>query len=491
MQHNKTFRDKPVCSAGQEPIRLWRQRGRTSIQFLLCMAISLLLAFPVANAMEPISDSEMSNITGQALIMTSKTQGTGISSNTTFYKMGLDAALNLNVNMKKLQLGCGGINGPGCDINIDNFSLHGTPGVNGCSPSGGTANCDMTLTRPSITLAIQNDGSATARKMIGFMFSAENMTGQLTAGVNDGTENGINAMSGYFKIASGPGYAVTAADNIDVSHGELHVPICVTIFGGCVANGTAESSSGSIIVPGLGDPNNPKSGVAFVMPSFAYYGYRGFSGGNTEAKVNNIQATLPDISLTDPSICPAHCKNGGQGPVDLLATVWGINITEKAYMSGVIQNMKANFDLTEPLGYFHLIPIDSPAQLSFQSKAVLWPGQQAAYHSQRGWFMYIKNPIVIATQSSPLTTPIGTAVPIKSVENDNAIMSAVNDYFSTHKIEVSASSAIGGAFGADLQVPLGNLDFSSLSPTQLSLVGLPLGTSQTPPQNCYGNYTFC
>lgn len=78
-----------------------------------------------------LNDAELSKVSGQALMSLSyiapndsvnKMQGQGIG----FYKLGLEADLELNANIKKLQLGCGGVNGAGgCDIDIDNLSLSG------------------------------------------------------------------------------------------------------------------------------------------------------------------------------------------------------------------------------------------------------------------------------------------------------------------------------------------------------------------------------
>ncbi|MGB1221601.1 MAG: hypothetical protein ACPG43_08675, partial [Alcanivoracaceae bacterium] len=56
--------------------------------------------------------------------------GANSYSNFTFKRMGLDARLDVNMNIGKVQLGCGGINdalsgGPACDIDIDYLSLMG------------------------------------------------------------------------------------------------------------------------------------------------------------------------------------------------------------------------------------------------------------------------------------------------------------------------------------------------------------------------------
>ena len=90
-----------------------------------------------SDTLHSLSDSEMSATTGQSLFTLQYLApgDTGNSYNNTngnigFYKFGMEAELELNANIKKLQLGCGGVNGAGaCDIDIDNFSLSGNPGA--------------------------------------------------------------------------------------------------------------------------------------------------------------------------------------------------------------------------------------------------------------------------------------------------------------------------------------------------------------------------
>ena len=70
--------------------------------------------------MVELKDEQLADVTGQALLQMNKEFTNGY----TFYKAGLDAELRLNMNIDKLQLGCGGVNGTdGCDLDIDNFSL--------------------------------------------------------------------------------------------------------------------------------------------------------------------------------------------------------------------------------------------------------------------------------------------------------------------------------------------------------------------------------
>ena len=84
-----------------------------------------------AQGMVPLTDVQHSETTGQALMSlnyidpaATKNPMKGIVTNGQsnkigFYKLGMEAEIELNANIKNLQLGCGGVNGAGgCDIDI-------------------------------------------------------------------------------------------------------------------------------------------------------------------------------------------------------------------------------------------------------------------------------------------------------------------------------------------------------------------------------------
>lgn len=86
--------------------------------------------------LSPLDDDQMRGITGKGLIVSDKISGSGLANPNAystpfeFYRIGLDGELQLNLNVSKLQLGCGGINDhlsghAGCDIDIDYLSLMG------------------------------------------------------------------------------------------------------------------------------------------------------------------------------------------------------------------------------------------------------------------------------------------------------------------------------------------------------------------------------
>ncbi len=78
-----------------------------------------------------LADEELSAINGAALMNMSYTDPVLVNQqmvdeNIGFYKLSLDAVMDLNVNVKSLQLGCGGVNGSnGCDIDIRHLALSG------------------------------------------------------------------------------------------------------------------------------------------------------------------------------------------------------------------------------------------------------------------------------------------------------------------------------------------------------------------------------
>ena len=92
-----------------------------------------------ASTMTVLSEEQMSETVGQALMSLNYITPTdssnpmkgiltnGQSNKIGFYKLGMEAEIELNANIKNLQLGCGGVNGAGCDIDIKNLSLSGLP----------------------------------------------------------------------------------------------------------------------------------------------------------------------------------------------------------------------------------------------------------------------------------------------------------------------------------------------------------------------------
>ncbi len=99
---------------------------------IIAVAISFLSSNIFATeGLVGLNDAELSAINGTALMNMIYTHPILVNQQMTdenigFYKLSLDAVMDLNVNVKSLQLGCGGVNGSnGCDIDIRHLALSG------------------------------------------------------------------------------------------------------------------------------------------------------------------------------------------------------------------------------------------------------------------------------------------------------------------------------------------------------------------------------
>ena len=167
---------------------------------LLTAAGLCLTQAAFADRLTSLDDQQMSEVTGQALLNLNYVApgGSNPNGNMGFYRLGLEAQLELNANIKKLQLGCGGVKGTGCDIDIDNIAL---TGITSSTAQGAGVGTDFKLTNPFIEFAIQNPDSAATRTITGFRLGALSALGIMNIGSNvDLTtladDTGINSLSG-------------------------------------------------------------------------------------------------------------------------------------------------------------------------------------------------------------------------------------------------------------------------------------------------------
>lgn len=167
-------------------------------QKILCGLVSSLLGLSSVNAMTALDDQALSKVDGQALLGLTTTAGVDTQANMTFYRLNLDAQVSLNANIKKLQLGCGGTKGAGCDIDIDNIAL---TGITTSTAIGAGVGTDFILNNPFIEFAIDNAKSASTRSVAGFRLGALSALGIMSIGSNTdltslSDDKGINSLSG-------------------------------------------------------------------------------------------------------------------------------------------------------------------------------------------------------------------------------------------------------------------------------------------------------
>ena len=420
----------------------------------------LSLIFPVfyvtsmANAqniqtMQSLSDTELSDVNGQALLSLSniapndpsnKMSGQGIG----FYKLGLEADLELNANIKKLQLGCGGVNGAGgCDIDIDNLSLSGISDTR-----EGRAGSSAKLTNPFLEFAIKNPNSASTREMVGIRLSAERALGLLTLGdENSATPNGINSLSGYLKINPTTGLGTTAARNMSYAD-------------------TGQTIDGNV-------------STRFIIPLILGFESDDYNLG--------LQSTTADIRINGQTISGNRMTNALlTGTADInqinfsgnlgasLNATFGL-LTLQKIVTGNITGLKANVSVDQSLGLIHKLQVNNPFSLSLQQQNVWWPGADAT--AQRGWWMAFDDAI-----------DIGNVTPSQQIIITDDVLKQVVNPISTFLKENPVSCRVFNClFGADLAV--GNVNLPNTS-VNFPLKDLQL-TNQSFAPNCYGNLKFC
>lgn len=188
---------------------------------MTAIAAGVLLSSTAVYALESMSDDDLRQAEGQALVnLTTLLSGeagnpTPAGQGVSFYTAGIEGTLALNAQIRRLQAGCGGDNGAvGCDIDIQDFSfgcIANGAGVcitlpprnsreltganNDNSIAGQQQMRDVVLTNPFLQFAIRNAGSASTREFVGLRLGAANATGPLSFGQ-------VNSISGFLSATA-------------------------------------------------------------------------------------------------------------------------------------------------------------------------------------------------------------------------------------------------------------------------------------------------
>ncbi|HDX5874775.1 hypothetical protein PXZ81_11440 [Acinetobacter baumannii] len=435
-------------------------RQFTSLQVAILALGSLCFSSAYAGStLVPMIDAELSATRGQALMSMSYIAPNDSanleklrdsSSNVGFFKLSLDADVELNTNIRKLQLGCGGANGAGaCDIDIDNLSLSGLSNTN-----DGRASSSAKITNPFIEFAIKNPNSTALREVTGLRVSAEAIEGLLTFGTeNSQTKNGINSFSGYMVTQATGGSVSTAArpTGSGLTQANLGTQITGrakgTLIGLDVINTNFRSTSYDL---GL----SSASGSLF-LPSQVISGKR-INAANLTGTANVSGINLSGSIKAD---------------TDLIISIAG-------NLSGTINNLGVNVAVNEDLGYFHKVNLNgTAASLSLQAQNLQWPGAKSV--SQGGWWLELSNPIDIGD-----VTPQSQVVITDDVVK--ATLGKVSQYLTNNPVNCGTLA---------LDCVLGNIDVSTVDLTgqyvPMNLSNLVL-KNQTFASNCHGaDVKFC
>lgn len=439
----------------------WKYRKHKVVLAILSL-LSAPYTFAASSHLVAMTDEELAKTQGQALMSLSyiapndlanlERQRSNGDSNIGFYKLGLEADVELNANIKKLQLGCGGVNGAGaCDIDIDNLSLSGVSDTN-----TGRAGSSAKLTNPFIEFAIKNPNSASTREVKGFRLSAEGTEGMLTFGTeNSNSPNGINRFSGYMVTQQTGGKVNTAAVNSGLTQAEL----------GKVITGYAEGSTlllGSFYLPFRSTDYDIKLSSAsgnLILPSQEITGKR-----ITTAELTGT-AIVSGIQLS--------------GTIEALARAAILDIPISGNLSGTINNLGVNVAVSENLGYFHKVNLNgSPASLALQGQNLLWPGTKSV--AETGWWLEFSKPIDIGD-----VTPSQNVVITQDVVA--ATLDKVSAYLGQRENAVKCGYVALNCLAGNINV--GNVDLTGQY-VPMNLSNLVLKNQNFAP-NCYGGLRFC
>lgn len=396
-----------------------------------------------------LTDDQLSEIEGQALMSLSyigpndqvnKMRGQNIG----FYKLGFESLVEVNANIRKLQLGCGGINGAGgCDLDIDHLSLSGLSG-----DSAGRVRSSAQISNPFMEFAIKNPNSSSLRQLTGLRFSAEKVKGLLTLGKeNSLTPNGINSFSGYMKINQATGTARTVSRNMTKNH-------------------TGQNIDGRIKIK--------------IWPTEVT---RDYSSEQYDLKLDSASANL---TLNQQIISGTRMKSARltglahinqinfagelKAKVDILT---GLNLTKK--VDGNITGLKANVTVDQNLGFIHRLPLNNPFSLSLQYEQVFWPGADMA--ARRGWWLAFEDSI-----------DIGNVTPSQQIVITNDVLKQligpISKYLKDNPAECRVLKCV-----IDKSLPIGNIHLPNTT-VNFPLKDLHLANQGFAP-NCYGGLKFC
>lgn len=480
-------------------------------QIALAASIGALMSFSTltfaGQGLTSLSDDEMAKQTGQALfnlsyiapadstnLMKDKNiNGTSVGS-VGFYKLGIEAEMELNANIKNLQLGCGGRNGPdACDIDIKNLALSGLPDSNDANGNpvfnNGRPSTSAKLTNPFIEFAIKDPDIASTREVLGFRLSAEKISALLTAGLlnnaTPSTTDGIQSLSGFMRIAATTGQVNTKAATFGIRSNEQ-------IRGLLNALASDREFTSQPDDPDTKGITVPSMQANFSVPAFQVNGNR-----NAQAVARNVSTTITSIPLSNG---PSNQLKVTFDPILLIASS-----AKVALKSGSeVKNLNMDITFSQALSMIHNVPLTGTGgYLALQNNKILWPGSYVDTAdsaktnlnemtktdiSQPGWWMSFAEPVQLGYLEASNPVNISAVFPQVADLMTNELLKEEN------RIYVPAGDAISTLFGTTIVTPnpiVVDLNAATLTnPAKLSLANLQLKNQGVVP-NCYGGLTFC
>ncbi|WP_347473987.1 hypothetical protein ABEF90_11395 [Acinetobacter thermotolerans] len=457
---------------------------------LKTLAISMFGLIGTTHAMTALNDQELSHVDGQALLNLQNSYDSGQGIN--FSKLSVQALMELNANIKSLQLGCGGDKGAGCDIDISNIALSGlNPSLdslgNPVFDANGRASTSAEITNPFVEFAIKGNSAAT-RQVVGFRVGAEQIVGLLTLGTENSQNptDGIKSFSGYMKMAATQGEALTKAatfgNTLDESiQGRIKVDLLLAKPERVFTSRPGSEGHTGITVPSMR--------VNFTMPETIVSGQR-----INQAVVSNIRSSIKSIPLASggdmTNVIGTPNWSGDQLYVDfdpLVLNAVGDHAFFKMLPGSSLDNLNMNITFEQALNMIHNIPLNGTGgYLSLQSEAVKWQGTDALDTAQPGWWMSFKDPIQLGYLKTQDEVDISYVLPQVATAITNFLLQPANI------INVKTLEAIGSLLSEPVEKKL-NIDvgtYTTNTPATLTLQNKIL-QNQNVTSNCFGGYKFC
>lgn len=326
---------------------------------VLMFVLAGLLARP-ATALQEMSDGALSSESGQgALFFSDKIAPTGAAGSATdftFYRLGLNADLEFNANIDRLQLGCGGSNenlvANACDIDLDYVRFMGRSGT----APGAAVTSNFVTRRPYVEFAVKNDGNKSQREITGFKIGFESADGML--GIGRTYANG----------------------QVNVEHGGTCDTAAGDGAGALACNSGIRSLSGNL---NLEISANISAGTILGTQSICF-------GNTATADHVNCDGNATNNSNTDIKD-PFYQSVSGTRMTDVIIA----DIPAYIY-SGSLNGTTAAADLKESLRFIHQVLLDSSQSkdffISFQREQVAYPKYDKSGYAattNTGWWLNI------------------------------------------------------------------------------------------------------
>ena len=162
-------------------LRDWTRPSKRALAPMLAV-LGLLLPGAASAQMRPMSDTELSTVSGQGLFTVSNSSYNGFD----FTRIGLDADVTLNANLSNIRLGQYNYaqrNGTGADIDVSTLNF------------GTNAKQLVQITNPYFEFVYQNDPTTNQRQIVGMRLGFDGISGDI------GTK--IASLSGSVLINAG------------------------------------------------------------------------------------------------------------------------------------------------------------------------------------------------------------------------------------------------------------------------------------------------